>query len=479
MADTHLSYDALLQVSQFFDEKELLNLGATNKSLHQSLTWRALKEALFEKPIDYDRKPMTYAIMNGNIQLLSQIHNFLDSFYPDGWKWSRFYTTGVERILQSAATQSITSLQYLAQRYPLRPGSQEYQTTSALHHGFYAANGHPYVAEFADMQNRALVRSAILAERFDCAAFLLKQHQPPLFPNGFKTGRDTVFYNSASTLEFLIKHGACLGEDALHIVAAGCSRCEPLVFDVLVKNGFGVDSPNPCLIDVSNSQIETPIHTASHHLNPTAVEALLRLGANPNGIGHFWLEQNHFNGSFRYRSPNLFLTLLFSPEWDVASWVPGRTSDAIGQKLILCFKSLLQYGAKTSIPLLNCDVFEVLLLNLWRVVGIQALDELRYTLPRFSNNPQDGNQEVQSLLQALEQIEVHPWDELCDVVVDATPEWKKRAMGTSGKQRLLKLFRTYQEQHRDLPTPSQLLQYPSVITLPDRYVVELNDDHHA
>ncbi|KAI8952242.1 hypothetical protein F4801DRAFT_541616 [Xylaria longipes] len=469
-----LSFDLLLGVAGHFGYQDSLNLSLAQQVLHEPLTRRAFTVAL-TVPFNHDLKPVTYAIENGDIQLFSKAVSFLDSLFPSGWQWSQFYANGVGRLLTLAAARNLESLQYLSQKYPLIPGPSDgalvpanLVPVSVLEHGFYSV-ANTYTPAWVNVRNQGLVVSALKGGRYDCASFLL-DHQPSLFPNGFPLRGDPTCYSSATTLEFLIDHGAILGGNPLHIVAELTDIHDTQVFDVLVQRGFGVDSPLETFRDSPMGVMFTPLHQACRRLQPISVGALLRLGADPNGItSNFLIAKAPLMTSFQYFSPSPILTLLLSTRWDLAVW---DNFEGFGRRFIDCFQSLLRYGATTLIPLLNGDLLEILLLRIWRILYKQITRQTNFVLPSCENRPHDLNQGVRSLLLAFSHANVYPWDHVCQAVCDTNTTWSGNAGQFRGKELLIKLLSEYQDKYGDLPGLDQL-RLSSLLELPDRYGAQL------
>ncbi|KAJ8129483.1 hypothetical protein O1611_g4147 [Lasiodiplodia mahajangana] len=408
--------------------------------------------ALTKTPIDRDLF-LTQAVWDGDIQLLSRFIDFLDSKHPEGWSWSQYYPDGVGRILSLAAACNLKSLQYLVKRYPLWPGSSEDAAPqSVLDHGFYSLGNVRYAAAFADLKNGELVMSALVGGRYDCASFLLRQYRPPLFKGGFLLRGNLVCYASAPILQFLLDHGACLGVDPLHHVASLAGLPDVLVFDAIVQRGFGVDSPRHAFEDSPVGEVLTPLHAACDSLQPANVEALLRLGANSNGISQStWIRKVPLMTEFQYYSPHPILALLFSSQWDIMA---RDDYHPIAQRFLKCFQSLLRYGARTVIQLDNGSTLEILVHRIWRIL-YQSFDQ---------------NQGVQSLFFFLENLSLPPSDEVCLMVSAVDPTREGRDDGQESLL-LIQLFRDYQEKYGDLPGPAQL-RGSDLLFLPDR--LELN-----
>ncbi|KAI0459972.1 hypothetical protein F5B21DRAFT_454845 [Xylaria acuta] len=468
-----LSLDLLLRVADHLGDRDLLNLGTTQQVLSEPLTRRAFIVALTDQPFNHNLKPVTYAIQNGDIQLLSKVVGFFDAMWPAGWKWSRFYTDGVGRLLRLAAAHNLESLQYLLHKYPLMLGGlvpPNLVPASVLEHGFYSV-GNWHAPAVVNIRNWELVIEALKRGKYDCASFLFN-YQPPLFPNGFPVRANAICYSSATTLDFLLDHGANLGADPLHHVAALVDIPDTQVFDLLVQRGFGVDSPRETLRDSPTGLMFTPLCEACRSFQPRNVEALLRLGANPNGItGSYSIKKAPLMGGFQYFSPSPILTLLLSPRWGLQ--VRANLED-FGRALIDCFQSLLHYGATTSMPLLNGDLLEILLLRVWRTLYRQIMNQMNSVLPECPDKPHDLNQGVQSLLLALGRVDVSPWDHVCQAISDMIPTWSGNARQARGKERLIRLLNDYQDKFGDLLGPAQL-QESYLFKLPDRYAAQLEN----
>ncbi|KAI0490534.1 hypothetical protein F4859DRAFT_458300 [Xylaria cf. heliscus] len=463
-----LSFDLLLSVANHLGDRDLLNLSTTQQVLNEPIIRRAFIVAL-TVPFDHDLKPVTYAIKNGDIQLLSKAISFLDTIFPAGWKWWQFYTSGLVGPLSLAASHSLESLQYLVQKYPLMPGAGNGGPISAdlipahvLEHGFYSYKGDANPA-LLNIRNWDLIITALKASRYDCASFLLN-YQPRLFPNGFPLKGNKTCYSSVTMLNFLIDHGADLGNTPLHDVVALINYPDARVFDVLVQRGCNVDSPLETLTHPPLGHIFTPLHNACHYFQLRSIEALLRLGANPNGVsGSFWIGKAPLIDGFHYFSPSPILTLLLSPQWDLSV---RNSLINFGRKFIDCLQSLIHSGATTSIPF-NGNILEILLLRIWRCLYNQTKGQENFVLPDCPDQPHE-NQGVRSFLLALGSIDVSPWEHICEVVLDINPAWSGSAGQTRGKELLIRLFTEYQDKFGDLPGPSQL-ESSFLFNLPDRY----------
>ncbi|KAI1753593.1 hypothetical protein F4782DRAFT_496935 [Xylaria castorea] len=470
-----LSLDLLLSIANHLGARDLLHLGATQQSLKQPLTHRAFKVALTGVPFDHDLQPVTYAIKNGDIQLFSKTVGLLDSTFPAGWDWPRFYGKGVGRLLTLAAAHNLESLQHLVQKYPLIPGpSHEVPVQADLVPapvpglGFYVV-GNSHSPAIRNIRNWELVIEALKRDRYDSASFLLN-YQPPLFPNGFPLNAHPACFSSLTTLNFLIDHGADLGVNPLHYIAETDPR-DPQVFDILVERGLGIDSPLETFRHSPIGLIFTPLNKACQFAQPRSVEALLRLGANPNGTtSSFFISQVSSWNGFHYSSPLPILTLLLSSRWDPGVLFGVGLQD-IGRRLIDCFQLLIHYGATTSIPLLNDAFIEIVMLRIWRCLFRQIITQLNFVFPEVPDKPQDLNQGVQSILVALNHVDVSPWDNVCQVFSDLIPipMWSSDAGQTRGKERLIRLLSDYQNKYGDLPGQLQLGQ-SVLLELPDRYI---------
>ncbi|KAJ2986063.1 hypothetical protein NUW58_g5210 [Xylaria curta] len=466
------TYDVLLYIGDFLRDEDLINLAAANQDLCDPLARLALKKALTQVPFNTDLKPIAYAIRNGNMQLFSHALDFLNTSYPQGWHWKQFYSMGVGRVLNLAAASNLVSLTLLAHKYPLMSSASQGPAPAAVYaHGFYSNSGDAgFTSVFVNLKNRELVLSALRGNRFDCVSFLLEQHQPLLFPEGFQILNDAICYSSATTLDFLLNRGARPGADSLHNIAH-LDLSDTRVFDILVQRGFEVDSRRAALAISRIGEASTPLLAALDYLEPENVEALLRLGASPNGIGDSWIRKTPIMARFQYNSPHPILALLFSSRYDLAPWF---ASQQIGERFLRCLQLLLSYGTSTSISLPNGSVLEILLLRIWQIIYKQALRLPTFMLPTRPDHPDDVNQGVQSLLLALnDSLDISPWDQVFQIFSDTNPIWREHANQTTGKSRLTKFLCDYQERYRDLPGVAELRVH-SLFVLPDRYGAQVN-----
>lgn len=450
----------ILDIANQLDGVDLLNLALTHRDLDDPLITSLLKPAIIDLPLDSNIRPITYAIKNGHVQLLTRITKWLDFYYSDppedrycdeqSFSWSQFYSKGVYELLTLAATSNLKSLKHLLQIYHLIPI--------------------PNTAPPLELQNRDLVESAVMKGKYDCAAFLLKDYQPTLFPGGFPLMRDVSYYSSAAALEFMIRHGAHLPEDALHHVA-GLDDIDPRVFDIIVENGFHIDSPDPYFAQSVPQVVVTPLYIACmNKMRSSTVENLLRLGANPNGIGAPMV-YIRVPVQVRYHSPNPILNLLFSTKWDMIAYAEDGEARSIGLGFIECLEALLRYGATTSV-LPSGDVFDILLVRIWITLSLGILPAFR-----GYNKLQDINHCIQKMFTILGERNLSPWDQVCDRVAEVHPVWREKSGELRGRKRLLELLRGYQATHGDLPGPVALASRTHMV-LPDRIAVQPRSPLH-
>ncbi|KAI1190330.1 hypothetical protein F5B17DRAFT_387630 [Nemania serpens] len=477
-----VTYDLLREVAKYLDEKELANLAAANQDLSEPLSRLALKRALTRPPfvensndeyqvveLEYCPKPLVHAIEYGDVQLLSRAFNLLDILYPQGWIWWHLYGSGVDALLELAAERNLVSLQFLLTRFPLLPSSSQQETGSESEferefsvpdNSLYSeGTGSSSTGVIVDMRNGNLVRVALQSGRYDCASFLLRL-EPPLFPRGFELGMHRVCYTSATTLQFLINHGAHVSDETLHRVAAMDNLPDTRVFDILVQS---------CGLDVNSSRSSTeewltPLSIACDGLQSANIDALLRLGAEPNG--DTWVRRDPFLlTEFHYTSPNPILTLLFTHFWDTTHW---KHYQRLGRKFIRSLQSLLRHGASVSMPMEGGSILEVFVLRIWKCICHEVMNRPGFTLPECPDHPDDVNPGVQSMLLALNDVTVSPWDEVCQIISDVDPGWREIVEQAPGKAQLVKILRHYQERYRDLPRPD-ITWWRSQTHLPDRF----------
>ncbi|KAI0403233.1 hypothetical protein F4802DRAFT_572785 [Xylaria palmicola] len=459
-----LPFDILVSFTRYLRPRDLLNLAATTQALHKALALEALKAALTQRPLEQIPKPIRYAIKHGHVERLSAALDLLDDIYPQGWPWRVLYSNGVSRILNLAADCNFVSLQYLAKRFPLWPESRpEHVPDSVMEHGFYATHITPekdYDPTVANRQNRKLIQTAMSARKRDCVSFLLKSHEPPLFPGGFTLDWHPGYYSSSDMFEFILDDcGAILAPDALNNVAC-MPDVDPRVFDILIRKGWEIDAPREDHRDGPLGPALTPLHDACECLEPANVETLLRLGANPNGTADTcWIRKLPIV-HWQYLTPSPMLTLLFSNIWAY------MLRENICRQFLQCFQALIRYGASTSIP--AGSIFDLILLRLWGDMGWRVLRLPNFTLPDCPDEPEDQYEDVQSLLLALEGTDISHWADIFEAVADENPMWRKKPDQTGNQEYFIQILREYQETFRDLPGPDQI-RGPSTFAMPPRF----------
>jgi hypothetical protein len=456
-----LPYHLVLRLGKCLKGQDLINFLAMNRNLTQDLVRYSLETSVTQTRLNEDFPPVTHAIKTGNTELFAEVLQCINSCYPEGWSWFQFYDSGVSWLLHLAAAHNLESLKCLTKLYPLKPAVVEqrdhdnpqieslYRITWSS--PMFAGASVGWIDGWIDSKNQELLDEAVLAGKLDCVSFLLRAHQPPLFRRGVSILRD-IYLASADTMEFLIDNGALFPPIALHKFATLSCLPDPRIFDVAVKHGFGVDSlPQDC-ISTFLREAYTPLLAACYVGQPTAVEALLRLGANPNGLGRPWIRPVEGTRSkLDFYSPNPILALLFSHQ-------PFESRDEIavvGRRLLSCFDLLVRFGA--SMPL-DDDMCQHLLRRFWVLVCTHMLQSqhnnprLQVTYrPYFQNAIGDPKEGADALFSVMETADVAPWDELCDRIVELGPEWKEKAGESRGKGLLMKLFHDYQAAHGDLP----------------------------
>lgn len=460
-APIQLSFDVILMLAPYLREPDVLNLGMTRRDLNGPLTRYAIQKALVV-PFDTMPKHLLYAIDKGDIQLLSRIYDCIDSTPPQPWRWPHSHSDGTCRILRFATSCSEKSLQFLVQRFPLWAGPADDSVPKAvLDHGFYSSGSSPYNAARANIENKSLVNLALDCSQYRCASFLLNYNSPPLFPDAFDARYTRECYASATGLRLLIDHGARLDDNPLH-VAAQMDLRDPGVFAVLVQAGYGVDSPFPSDAVAFPWIGLTPLCVACDSFISENVEALLGLGADPNGRG-FEIIKHQALGPV-YFSPNPLLSLLFSLNLTVVG---------MDYKFMTCFQLLLRYGATTSIPFPDGDIFEIFLLRVWDLIVFFLHERVRMDLGDYM--PGEGPNkypDVSTLISCVSKNNFAPLDEYTRIVHEAVRGPVGNSGQTTDRQLLEEFLRDYQARRGDLRDSRHEFRFGLTFVPPERFLAQ-------
>ncbi|KAI0388817.1 hypothetical protein F5Y17DRAFT_463331 [Xylariaceae sp. FL0594] len=386
MADTlKLQSRQILRVGKILKGQDRINFMAVNREITKDMTLHCFSTTFRNTPYDEDLPPVHHAIKTGATR---------------GWKWFRFHESGVEELLLAAA-HNLDSLKYLAQLYPLRPAFDGTVIEREIVEDMYLPYYH-YVpiqrnGSWIMTKNQRMVDTALIQD-------VLRR----------------LYLSTADMFAFVLDHSAQFPPIILHILAALKRIEDPKIFDVAVQRGRDVDGlPENCRNSFLN-QAYTPLLAACYATQPVAVEALLRLGANPNGIMEPWLrdrEEPREGGctGLDFYTPNPLLALLFSQQpWEWATVPPDMPRCGMS--------SCAGYG---------------------RGLGMKSANE---TLAKYRAD--EGSwpfatrraEIVQSLLSDLQTADVRPWSDLCERLVEYNPEWEEVAGGAKGRDLMLKLF---------------------------------------
>ncbi|KAI4863521.1 hypothetical protein F4820DRAFT_426619 [Hypoxylon rubiginosum] len=179
----------------------------------------------------------------------------------------------------------------------------------------------------------------------------------------------------------------------------------------------------------------TSLSEACQWAYPYRIGSLLRLGANPNGIGLIKGTVDDDHGKLS-RPLDILLNNRKKSPW-------RRNWQDVAPKMYECVKLLIEYGASTAPAPFAGDPIRILLDNIWRLVCPVAR--------RAAGVGKDGPATISQLLDALLTVNIRPLDELCDLVVDTNPEYSRRSKGLRGNERLVRLL----GQRKNLPLKFQ------------------------
>ncbi|XXH03294.1 hypothetical protein Hte_009692 [Hypoxylon texense] len=190
----------------------------------------------------------------------------------------------------------------------------------------------------------------------------------------------------------------------------------------LVEKGLDVDAR-------SSEYSVTALSEACYTANPDDIKVLLRLGANPNGIGPVKGQKGHWRLT---RPLDFLLCGGYGSPWR-SYWKHAA------DRMYRCVKLLIDSGASTARAPIAGDPIRLLLDNTWRLLCPVARRAAGVGLYRETT--------ISQLLDALLTVNIQPLDKLCDVVVDTNPEYLRRSNGLRGRERLVRLL----GQRKNLP----------------------------
>ncbi|KAL7623537.1 hypothetical protein AAE478_007220 [Parahypoxylon ruwenzoriense] len=430
-----LPFEILSGILKHLPVRDRATLGLANKAL-----WAESHEKVLEEVLLYNwnsteaSQPLLYAIINGHVDMLSTIYEFLE---PVVARRSWWYLLSNVLDLKKVFGERVNSLKYLG--YDYTGFTLSLCCTKSVGFILDSLDLLPLDIRCCDwrymvcMRGDELLPIAIGEDYFDTVDFLLDR--PHLFSAMFKSeslweGR-IEFGCSASMAEHLISRGYEPTVGALWHMCTPTAR-KVGSFGVLVRNGCDVDGA----VEYER-RCTTPLLEACYWGNPAAIEALLRLGADPNGVEPVRKrkESEKLDGFVRWHQMTRPIDVRSS---DLISLSPSWKTCA--KNMYACIVPLIEHGASTSHMPHAGDPVKSLLRGVWRMI-----------LPRLKNalgiDTYDKSWTLEDFFEVLPraEIDIGPLDELCDIVVDATPEYSAKAEGLRGKERMVVLFRQVED----------------------------------
>lgn len=397
-----LPLELILEIIKCLPVNELFNLGLLNKNLHAFTHPIALRKVLSSR----DRfLPFLWAKNRANASILIALYKFAESeretVYIKSW-----HTVDLKEKINRTARDLIFTARDLLFSVTEDGFEPDFSTIDTLLDCPYLFRPNPNSPEFI--------------RRFLCDIY-----NP--FP---KKARSKLLF---STTKYLVSRGCKFPRDTLYLIRNEENADETC--DWLVRNGFDVD--DAC----EDTNYMTPLSQACVEANTTTIERFLRLGANPNGVGRLAGQpkitytcgrKNHGRSNVLTRPLDILLDNHKKTLWRL-NW---QDSASIMYRNI---KILIEHGASTSRARFSGDPVRILLDNIWRLLCPVAWSSICFD--------SSDDVTVQDLLNALLKQDIRPLDKLCDVVIDANPEYSRRSRGLRGKERLIMLL----AQRRNLP----------------------------
>ncbi|OTA70764.1 hypothetical protein K449DRAFT_19066 [Hypoxylon sp. EC38] len=408
-----VSFDILLEIVKYAEPEDRTCLALARMELYSAIYPDILQHALFDLYNADALRPLRYAVRTGNLPMLSMIYNLIKSDTRKwhchkctrDWNWYLGHYYSLD-LFELAMCNSSKSFEFLIDTME-DSGMVNLKGEEGYQRGCHWAT-----------TPEELLGRAVWLDKLDCVRIILdRQH---LFGLANESMPCSLHYEatglhdkiSAPVAEYLIDRGIKFSSHSLvHMCMGGFDGYFNADLARVLVNKLGLE------VDYVSDYYffrRTALSWACEYPCPAAVEALLELGANPNGV----------KGMMRPIDQ-----LLASQAWK-NNWPKVATT------MYRCFKALIEHGAAiTREPGKGEGIHPIqkLLHCIWRVlcpcarVAARAGKGRRVTIER--------------LLNALLKVDIEPFDKLCDVVVDANQEYAAKAKGLRGKQRLVKLLR--------------------------------------
>ncbi|KAI1408332.1 hypothetical protein F5Y13DRAFT_204870 [Hypoxylon sp. FL1857] len=420
-----IPFDLIFEISKCLVPKDQFELGLTCKEWHSTFYPCMLRCVLFDFPAESALIPLKHAIKTDNPSMLARICYLVKSstrkWHCDkcvrDWNWF----LGKEGCLLDTAMRTSTRC------FEFLLDSIDDSCKEVISGVLGCAHGYETCTT-----PRELLERAVFSNDPEALNIILdRQHLFDLVGMPRTEYLDQTFMMeenmSARVAECLFDHGIKITANMLRRLSYTGREFDADLCRVLVNKG-GLDVNKERERGAAFYDGGTALGEACSWINPIAIETLLELGANPNGVKLELGEEIDV-----YRPIDILVSC-----WESMSMV-GHKWRKIPQVLHRCLKALIEHGASTSESPVAGHPVKVLLEGIWRLLCPCARVAAGVAKRR--------NVTFDRLLEALSTVDIGPFEKLCDLVVDANPEYSAMAEGLRGKERLIKLL-SQQEDRR-------------------------------
>ncbi|KAI6086807.1 hypothetical protein F4821DRAFT_237505, partial [Hypoxylon rubiginosum] len=404
------------------------------RGLHEMLS--PLVRRALAGPSDADAvKPLRHAINTSDLGLLSSIDHiirteaieretknqpqdppyrvFVERRPESCWDWLLKYKESEsckEFVLLKAMRYSSECFKFLLDiivRHNLKVVDQR----NEVRIGCFAKYARPADERFR-ISFRELLATAIWHDQIDIVEMILDR--PPLFDHSFHWGRFMHSHGlvaqipSVAMAECVLRLGWKPYADVLHEIVVDDKLYKENRADLLEVITKRRD------IDINYGYWRIPLISACNVVNIPAIEALLKLGADPNVVNKSDREE---------RAIEILLT---ANKWRQGNW--RRVSRAMYKAI----KLLIEHGATTSPRPRAWNLVDMVLRRIWRLI----CPVIRHA----AGVGPEGKVTLERLLDVLLTVDIRPLDKLCDVVLDSSTQHSDITEGLRGKERLAKIL---------------------------------------
>lgn len=434
-----LPLDTLYEVSKYLPLREQLDLSCVRRDVCSMISpFHLLRRALLDLPLRDAAKPLMHAIRTDNVSMLSTIDSIIRTAEtPRNWNllltYTEHYCIESSFPLEEALRYSSKCFEFLLDIILL--GNTDVFSLQKQHGLVVIPPGDQpirsiYMAE--------LLATAIWHDHVDCVGMILDRLQLfdlcgyPFNWEDFMTNPRNVLRQipSVRMAKCLISRGWRPPSNALHEICTDYrlykeNRADLL--SVMVSNG----------VDINGMEGTTPLIAACDEVNVPAIEALLKLGADPNATAPSRFSLGVL--CVKARGDSLlnkqgFMRPIDALLKDAKKW-KGKPWQAIARAMYKSIKLLVEHGAAMS-TLPDDQKSEspvyILLRRVWRLICP--------TLRHAAGVDEREHVTFDQLLEELSTVDIQPLDKLCDIVLDSSSEYSDISKGLRGKERLARIL---------------------------------------